>query len=600
MPAVVDAAALALAEYGTKSLADVMAPAIALADGFPMYEFLSHYLETERAACEPYAATMATYYPGGRVTPAGEMFRQPNLAKTLRAIVAAEKAALEAGKSRVDAIRAGRDAFYNGDIARRIAAANREAGGVMTEDDLSSYRGRIEAPQTTRYRGYDVYKAGPWNQSPVLLQTLNLLEGFDLAAMGPQSADAIHVIAESIKLAYADRDRYYGDPDFVDVPVRGLLSKPYADARRALIDLAARQHGASPGRSAPVRACSIVFVGASPDARRRRRSPCGRWIRRRRRPNPATPPSIQVVDAQGNLFSATPSSGWLLGGAFVAGDTGVPMGNRMQAFRLDPQSPNVLQGGKRPRTTLTPTVVMKDGGPVPRDRDARRRQPGSADPARAAQRDRPPHGPAGRHRGAARQLAAPRVVVRRPPCAARRARGRVVTRARRARGAARTRPRPARASGLWHLNRHRRRGPRSRGPPAPRRCRSPTRTLRRRLVSRYMQIVYEKRTLANGLDVIVHEDRDLPIVAVNVWYHVGSKNERPGRTGFAHLFEHLMFEGSAHHDHGYFPPLQEAGASLNGSTNADRTNYWEVVPIRRARPARCGWNPTAWATCCRR
>lgn len=362
VPAVVDAAALALAQYGTKSLADVMAPAIALADGFPMYEFLSHYLEIERENCLPYPATMATYYPDGRVTPAGEIFRQPNLARTLRAIVAAEKAARAAGKSRVDAIRAGRDAFYTGDIARRIAAANREAGGVMTEADLASYRGRIEEPQTTRYRGYDVYKAGPWNQSPVLLQTLNLLEGFDLATMGPQSADALHVIAESIKLAYADRDRYYGDPDFVDVPIRGLLSKAYADARRKLIDLASasREHRPGdplpfnrPATSSSVRLPSLLVAPLATPVVAPGSLP--------REPGDTT--AIQVVDAEGNLFSATPSSGWLLGGAFVAGDTGVPMGNRMQAFRLDPASPNVLQGGKRPRTTLTPTVVMKDGAP---------------------------------------------------------------------------------------------------------------------------------------------------------------------------------------------------------------------------------------------
>ncbi len=362
VPAVVDAASIALATYGTKSLAEVMAPAIALADGFPMYEFLRRYLESERAACEPYAATMATYYPGGRITPAGEMFRQPNLAKTLRAIVAAERAALAAGASRADGIRAGRDAFYKGDIGRRIAAANREAGGVMSEADLSSYQGRIETPQTTRYRGYDVYKAGPWNQSPVLLQTLNLLEGFDLKAMGAQSADAVHVIAESIKLAYADRDRYYGDPDFVDVPMRGLLSKQYAEARRTLIDLARASKEQRPGDPAAFDRATSSSAVSRPGLLV---PPLAMRV-----VDPATPPaepgdttSIQVVDAQGNLFSATPSSGWLLGGAFVAGDTGVPMSNRMQAFRLDPQSPNVLQGGKRPRTTLTPTVVMKDGAP---------------------------------------------------------------------------------------------------------------------------------------------------------------------------------------------------------------------------------------------
>jgi len=362
VPAVVDAAALALANYGTKSLADVLAPAIALADGFPMYEFLSHYLETEREACLPYPATMETYYPGGRVTKAGEMFRQPNLAATLRALVAAEKAALASGMSRADAIRAGRDAFYKGDIGRRIAAANTAAGGVMTADDLATYEGHIETPQTTRYRGYDVYKAGPWNQSPVLLQTLNLLEGFDLAAMGAQSADALHVIAESIKLAYADRDRYYGDPAFVSVPMRGLLSKDYATARRSLVDLTKASTEQRPGdplpfdRQATSAALRVPSLLVEPLAHR----VVAPGVTPR---EPGDTTSLQVVDAEGNLFSATPSSGWILGGAFVAGDTGVPMGNRMQAFRLDPKSPNVLQGGKRPRTTLTPTVVMKDGAP---------------------------------------------------------------------------------------------------------------------------------------------------------------------------------------------------------------------------------------------
>ncbi|MFP5380426.1 MAG: gamma-glutamyltransferase, partial [Vicinamibacteria bacterium] len=141
IPAVVDAAALALERYGTKSLADVLAPAIGLADGFPMYEFLHRYLVSERAACEPFQDTMATYYPGGRVTPTGEVFRQPNLAATLRRLVAAERAALEAGATREAAIRAGRDAFYTGDIAARIAAAVQQAGGVMTADDLARYEG---------------------------------------------------------------------------------------------------------------------------------------------------------------------------------------------------------------------------------------------------------------------------------------------------------------------------------------------------------------------------------------------------------------------------------------------------------------------------
>ena len=349
IPAVVDAAALALERYGTKSLSEVLAPAIALADGFPMYEFLSRYLESERRGSEPYEWSMRTYYPGGRVTPAGEMFRQPNLAATLRALAAAEARALAGGASRTDGIRAGRDAFYKGAIASRMTAAVRAAGGVMTDDDLASFQGRVEEPATVAYRGYTVHKAGFWNQGPALLQALQILEGFDIAAMGRGSPDALHTIVEAIKLAFADRDQFYGDPDFVAVPSRELLAPPYAAARRALIDPRAASLEHRPGD--PRRGAPLLRSGAAV-------SPLADEP-----PEAGDTTAVQVVDRDGNLFSATPSSGWLLGGAFVAGDTGVPMSNRMQAFRLDPASPNVLAGGKRPRTTLTPTVVLRDGQP---------------------------------------------------------------------------------------------------------------------------------------------------------------------------------------------------------------------------------------------
>ena len=354
VPAVIDSVSLALAQFGTRSFAEIAAPAIELADGFPMYEFLSRYLTSERKGSEPYNWTMRTYYPEGRVTRAGEVFRQPNLAATLRALVAAEQKALQAGASRTEGIQAARDAFYKGPIAQRMSAAVREAGGVMTDEDLASYRGKVEEPATVTYRGYSVYKAGFWNQGPALLQTLRLLEGFDLSRMGAGSADALHTIVEAVKLAFADRDKYYGDPDFVRVPGETLLSAPYATARRALIDprrASLESRPGTPDRALTSEALDVPGKSAAPVT-------------------PATPgkepgdtTSIQVADAAGNLFSATPSSGWLLGGAFVAGDTGVPMSNRMQAFRLDAGSPNVLAGGKRPRTTLTPTVVLKDGRP---------------------------------------------------------------------------------------------------------------------------------------------------------------------------------------------------------------------------------------------
>jgi gamma-glutamyltranspeptidase/glutathione hydrolase len=292
---------------------------------------------------------MRTYYPDGKITPVGETFRQPNLAATLRALVAAEKEALAHGATREQAIDAGRNAFYQGPIAHEMTAAVREAGGVMTDEDLAGYHGRVEAPATVTYRGYTINKAGFWNQGPALLQALRILEGFNLRAMGQGSADAVHTTVEAIKLAYADRDRYYGDPDFVRVPGDVLLSEPYAALRRGLIDPKHASLEQRPGDPARGTALLIPAAQAPPSDRPSREH--------------GDTTSLQVADAAGNLFSATPSSGWILGGAFVAGKTGVPMSNRMQAFHLDPSSPNVLAGGKRPRTTLTPTVVLKDGKP---------------------------------------------------------------------------------------------------------------------------------------------------------------------------------------------------------------------------------------------
>jgi gamma-glutamyltranspeptidase/glutathione hydrolase len=352
IPAVVDALALALESKGTMRLEQVMQPAIELADGFPMYGFLQHYLITERRATEQYEWSASTYYPDGRVPEVGEIFRQPNLARTLRAIVAREKTVFAQTHDRVAAIRAGRDAFYTGAIGRRIVDADRAAGGVFTYDDLASFHGSIEKPLTTNFHGFDVYKAGPWDQGPVLLQSLNILEGVDLKSMGPTSAEYLHQLHEAIKLAYDDRNAYYGDPAFASVPITGLLSKQYAAERRALIGpLASLEHRVGdPYRFDP---------RVRPPAARYRPHPQGRA----NSAGAGDTTCVDVVDKDGNLFSATPSSGWLLGGAFVAGDTGVPLSNRMQVFDLDPISPNVLVGGKRPRSTLTPTIVLKEGKP---------------------------------------------------------------------------------------------------------------------------------------------------------------------------------------------------------------------------------------------
>jgi len=350
LPAVMDAMAIALDRFGTMSLEQVMAPAIALADGFPMYGYLRDALVGNRKRTEAYKWGHL-YYAEDRVTEVGEIFRQPNLARTLRALVAAERAALAKNPNRSAAIRAARDAFYKGDIARRIVAANRAEGGVFTEEDLANFQGSIESPTTTTFHGFEIYKAGAWNQGPVLLETLNILEGLDLKAMGANSTDYIHTVHEAIKLAYDDRNAFLGDPKFVAVPLKGLLSKAYATERRKLIGPAAYMDH-RPGDP-------FAF---DPDIK----PPATRYLphaQGEKESGSGDTTCVNTVDRDGNLFSATPSSGWMLGGAFIAGDTGVPLSNRMQAFDLDPLSPNVLVGGKRPRTTLTPTIVLKDGKP---------------------------------------------------------------------------------------------------------------------------------------------------------------------------------------------------------------------------------------------
>jgi gamma-glutamyltranspeptidase / glutathione hydrolase len=352
IPAMLDAMSIALEAKGTLRLEQVLQPAIELADGFPMYEFLRNFFVSERKATEQYEWSAKTYYPNGHVPAVGEIFRQPNLAKTLRAIAAADHAAFEHTHDRTQAIRAGRDAFYKGDIAHRIADADKAAGGVFSYDDLASYHGGIEKPTTTSFHGYDVYKAGSWNQGPVLLQTLNILEGVDLKSYGVNTADYIHQVHEAIKLAYDDRNAYYGDPAFASVPMTGLLSKPYAAERRKQI---------GPQASLEHRVGDPFPYDPAVKPPAARYTPHSQGVKTPGAPGDTT--CVDVVDKDGMLFSATPSSGWLLGGAFIAGDTGVPLSNRMTVFDLDPVSPNVLVGGKRPRTTLTPTIVLKDGKP---------------------------------------------------------------------------------------------------------------------------------------------------------------------------------------------------------------------------------------------
>jgi gamma-glutamyltranspeptidase / glutathione hydrolase len=346
VPGMVEAALVALREYGTKPFSEVAAPAIDLAGGWPLDETRAAAIARSRRFLERWPASRRVFLPGGRAPIAGEILRQPDLARTLRAMADAETRALAAGAGREGAIDAVRDFFYRGDIARRIDRFSRENEGLLRYEDMAAFRLEPEDAVSTGYRGYEVHKPGFWSQGPAMVQALDLLEGFDLRAMGPNSAGYIHTLAEALKLAYADRDAWYGDPRFVRTPAR-LLSKDYAAERRKLIgpeaSLAFR-----PGEAGPRPPMHpSLFTGARaaiPDALMARDTTC-----------------VAAIDAAGLMFSATPSGAWLP--SVIAGDTGIPLTQRAQSFLLIPGHPNELAPGKRPRITLSPTLVTRGGAP---------------------------------------------------------------------------------------------------------------------------------------------------------------------------------------------------------------------------------------------
>ncbi len=350
VPAVLDACVTALDEFGTKSLAEVMLPAIELADGFPIDELRVQYIKTRGPVFAAWADAKRVFMPNGEVPKVGDIFVQADLARTLRAIVAAEKRAAKPNRNgRHRGLMAARDYFYKGPLAQRIGNYMQKNGGLLAAEDMARFRARVGAPVKADYRGYEVYKAGFWTQGPAMVETLNLLEAYDLKAMGHNSAGYVHTLAESLKLALADRDRYYGDPDFVKIPDTQLLSKSYAALRRPLIDKERASLAQQPGDPMNMRAVLAIAqtVGRAssvPEVERANDTTC-----------------VNVIDNEGNLFSATPSGAWLP--AVVAGDTGVLMGQRLQSALTDQNSPNVVAPGKRPRITLTPTLVLRDGQP---------------------------------------------------------------------------------------------------------------------------------------------------------------------------------------------------------------------------------------------
>ncbi len=358
-----------LAEWGRLSLAEVLAPAIELADGFAIEAQLAGTIGRHRDRLSSWPFSRALFLPGGAPPVPGSVFRQPDLARTLRRLVEAERVALAAGAGRREAILAAGELFYRGELGRELAAAAAAEGALLTFEDLAGWRPRFEPSVSTLYRGVEVHKLTVWTQGPALLQALNLLEGEDLRALGYNSARYLHTVAQAMHLAFADRDFYYGDPDFPpEEPVAGLLSKAYARERWRHFDPERNRTDLGPGDPYP-------FQGG--------RHPFPELLREWTAPDTVqdTRPGFQVsslgfdeafragttsivaADAEGWVVSMTPSGAWVP--AVVAGSTGIGLSQRMQSFVLDPRDGpyNVLAPGKRPRVTLTPTLALRDGEP---------------------------------------------------------------------------------------------------------------------------------------------------------------------------------------------------------------------------------------------
>jgi gamma-glutamyltranspeptidase/glutathione hydrolase len=337
VPAAPDAWITALRQFGTMSFGEVVVAAIRLArDGFPMYPLMAESLKRHEADHRTWPSTAAIFLPNGRVPEVGEVFRQTDLAASLQYMADEERAA--APRGREAGLEAARDAFYRGDIARQIVAFMRQEGGLLSAEDLAEYRSPIAPPERRRFGDLEVFTCGAWCQGPVLLQTLALLEGTDLSGLGQNSADYIHQVTEALKLAFADREAYYGDPVMVEVPLATLISSEYAGERRKLI----RADRASSGLPPP---------GNLGRAGTRFRASLGD-------PDPEPDTSyVCVADRFGNLFSATPSDGSY--GSPVVPGTGLIPSNRGSQSRPDPGHPAGVAPGKRPRLTPNPALAIR-------------------------------------------------------------------------------------------------------------------------------------------------------------------------------------------------------------------------------------------------
>ena len=372
-----------LAEYGTLSLAEVLAPAIRMAAGYSIEAQTANLIERGKDQLKQWKYSRDVLLPHlgqEREAPEpGEVFVQRDLAATLRRLVEAERKALKAGKGRRAAIYAAYARFYTGDIARELVRGVQEEGGLITLKDLAGWKVRIEEPLSTTYKGITVFKLPIWQQGPVMLQALNILENADLKRMGYNSPEYIHALYQAMNLAYADRDFYYGDPYFPPMePVKGLLSKEYAKARFGQIDWARNDSTVKPGDPYPYQGELNPFrdllaawtVVPAPDTLERsgqqdrlgpqRSSGIDSTFRRQFYAGTTT---IEAADEAGWVVSITPSGGWVP--AVIAGRVGIGLSQRAQSFvtRVADGPYNVIEPGKRPRVTLTPTLALRDGLP---------------------------------------------------------------------------------------------------------------------------------------------------------------------------------------------------------------------------------------------
>ncbi len=347
VPGMVDAGLLALQQFGVLSFYDVAQPALEYADGHPIDEIRAGSIARAGQFLKLFPSSREVFAPQGRFLQPGDMFRQPDLARTIRAMMDAEKKALATGQSRAAAIEAVRDYFYRGPIAREIAAYVEANGGLLRYADLAQFRLEIEEPLTTSFHEYEVYKGGFWTQGAVMIEALNILEGYDLQASGWNSSEYIHYLVEALKLAYADRDAWYADPRYSPVPL-DLLSKEYAASRRKMIDTETSSRVFRPGQfGAGEPPHPSKFPGRLrllPDALASKDTTC-----------------INVATPDGMMFSATPSGAWMP--SVIAGSTGIPLTQRAQSFLIVEGHPNAVAPGKRPRITLTPTLVTRRGKP---------------------------------------------------------------------------------------------------------------------------------------------------------------------------------------------------------------------------------------------